>query len=219
MPSDGSEWGRFMERYLTFKEYQRRGTIDYSFTSSVAREKFFNSRGMPVRFVPIGYHPQLGGLLNLPRNIDVLFLGRINNTRRKVLIKNIARHLKQHSISFTIVDEAYDNARKELLNKAKIILDIPRVPWEPGGIRFLMAMSCGALVVSLNVRYTAPYEPGVHFVSCSEQNIIDSIRHYLSNPVQRQIIVDNAFELVTKNITATNMMAKVMEACNAYPAF
>jgi hypothetical protein len=219
MPSDGSEWGRFMERYLTLKEYLDRGLIDFSFTSSIAREKFFISRGMPVKFVPLGYHPQLGRLLNLRRDKDVLFLGRINNTRRRVLIDKIARGLEKHSISFTIVDESYDETRTELLNRAKIILDIPRVPWETGGIRFLMAMSCGALVVSLNAKYTAPYEPDVHFVSCTEQNIIDSIRHYLSNPVKRQKIIDNAYELVTKNITATKMMAKVMEACNAYPAF
>ena len=219
LPSEGSEWSRLIERYLAFKEYLDRGLIDYSFTSSGAREKFFRSRGLDVTFIPLGYHYQFGRMLNLRRDIDVLFLGRINNKRRKVLIKNIAHSLHENSVSFTIIDDAYGDARTELLNRAKIVLDIPRVPWETGGVRFLMAMSCGALVVSSNLKYTAPYEPDVHFAGCSEQNIVNSIRYYLSNNAQRQKIVDNAYQFVTKYITATNMMSKVMEACNAYPTF
>ncbi len=219
LPSEGSEWNRLIERYLTFKKYFDMGLIDYSFTSGEAREKFFRSRGIDMTFVPFGYHPQFGRKLDLHRDIDVLFLGRINNKRRNILIEKISHNLRKKSVSFTIMEDIYGDARTELLNRAKIVLDIPRVPWETGGVRFLMAMSCGALVVSSTLKYPAPYEPGVHFVSCSEQNVTDSILYYLSNNAQRQKIIDNAYGFVTKDITVTKMMSKIMETCDAYPSF
>jgi glycosyltransferase involved in cell wall biosynthesis len=219
MPSEGSEWNRLMERYLTLKKYLDLGVIDYCFTSGQAREKFFRSRGIDIPFIPFGYHPQFGRKLELNRDIDVLFLGRINNKRRNILVKKIFHNLREKSVSFTIMEDIYGDARTELLNRAKIVLDIPRVPWETGGVRFLMAMSCGALVVSSTLKYLAPYEPGIHFVNCSEQNIADSILYYLSNDSQRQKIVDDAYRFVTTEITVTKMMSKIMEKCNAYPSF
>lgn len=216
---DNAEWFRVMDRYVTTKNLLSRGLIDYCFVSTIAKQKFFESRGLTTNFVPFGYHPAWGGNLELNRDIDVLFLGRFNNKRRNKVVKTIEEQLKARGIGLKIVDkDCFGRERTELLNRTKIVLDVPRVPWDIAGTRFLMSMSCGAMVISEKVDYIEPYKDGVHFVQAESEKIAEKIFYYLEHEDERKEIVNSAYKFVVEELTLKKMIIQILEFCDANPA-
>jgi len=201
------------------RKYFESGLIDYVFTSTIPRMRTLKKNGINAEFIPVGYHRYWGEKLSLVRDIDVLFIGSLKIRRRRSLLKNIENKLSMNGIKLKIVSNGcYGEERTNLLNRAKIVLDIPNIPWETGGMRFLMSISCGAMVISEYVDETAPYEPGVHFVRAKDEQLPDVICNYIKNESQRQAIADSAYEFITHRLTLKNSLMKIMERCCANTA-
>jgi hypothetical protein len=196
-----------------------RGRIDYVFTSTVLRKQTLKTIGIDAGFVPVGYNSSFGEKLPLERDIDVLFIGKLRKDRRIDILNDVEKILSSRNIKLLkITSDCYGQQRTILLNRAKIMLDIPRFPWESAGMRFLMSMSCGALVVSEYIEDTTPYKPGNHFVQAKASELADSICYYLKHEDQRQKIADSAYAFVTNELTLKNSLLQIMETCCANTA-
>jgi len=195
------------------------GWIDYVFTSTVQRKQTLETVGIDAKLVPIGYHLSWGRKLALERDIDVLFLGDLKSKRRRSILQDVEKKLSARGAKLVKIHSGcYGEQRTTLLNRAKIVLNIPRIPWEIAGIRFLMSISCGALVVSEYVKDTAPYKPGVHFVQAESTQLPDVISYYLEHNDERQAIADSAYKFVTQELTLKNSMLQILESCCANTA-
>jgi hypothetical protein len=208
--------------YILMKslEWTRRnfeqGLIDYVFTTTVQRAQTLKNIGIDAETVPIGYHPCWGQKLSLERDIDVLSIGTLKIKRRRLILKDLDKKLSAKGIKLQIINKGcYGEQRTTLLNRTRIVLDIPNIPWEMAGMRLLMSISCGALVVSEYVEDTTPYKPGVHFVQAKAAELPDVICHYLENENQRQAIADSAYKFITQELTLKNSLLKIMETCCA----
>ena len=71
-------------------------------------------------------------------------------------------------------------------------------------------MANKALVVSEPIYRPAPYEPGRHYVSCSADEMPDVISHYLDNDDERACIVDEAYRLVSQEVTLKLSVARIL---------
>jgi hypothetical protein len=190
--------------------------IDYVFTTTIPRMQTLGKIGIDAGFVPVGYHPSWGRKLSLERDIDVLFIGFIKTRRRRSMLKDLDKKLSTKGIKLQIVDKGcYGEQRTALLNRARIVLDIPNIPWELAGMRFLMSISCGAMVISKYVEETAPYKPGVHFVRANYSELPDAICHYIEHEDQRQAIADSSYKFITQELTMENSLLQIMETCCA----
>ncbi len=208
-----------MRSFELIKRNFEQELMDYTFTTTIPRMQTLKTIGIDAGFVPLGYHPRWGGKLSLERDIDVLFLGFLKSKRRRSILKDLDKKLSAKGIKLQIISkECFGEQRAALLNRAKIVLDIPNIPWEMAGMRFLMCLSCGALVISEYVDETAPYKPGVHFVRAKPEELPDAICHYLKNENQRQAIVDSAYKFITQELTLKNSLIKIMETCCANTA-
>jgi len=212
---DDREWVRVMLRDYRLREYMRDGRIDYLFTTTEAKRRFLAERAYDVQFIPFGYHRSFGEYHDLERDIDVLFLGRLNNKRRKVLLHDLSAELLAQGVKLKIVDgDCYGAERTELLNRTKISIDLPRVPWDFAIERFLMSMSCGAMVVSEGNSTKEPFIKDVHYVQAEVSDLTTTILSYLRNEQQRRRIARDAYDYVAKEITLKKSVLDILQKSN-----
>jgi len=213
------EWERVMVRGYRFKYHTRDNHIDYLFAMTTAMQHFLAGKGIDIDFIPIGYHPAFGKNLELERDIDVLFLGRINNKRRAAILRKLNKELTAENVKLKIVDkDCYGDERTQLLNRTKISLDLPRVPWDFAPVRFLISMSCCAMVVSEGNCPKAPYIKNVHYVQAGDSDLTTTILSYLRNEQQRRRITRNAYNYVTKEITLKKSVLDILQKSNLVDA-
>jgi len=209
------EWSRVVRRHRIFTDYMNRGLIDYVFTTTVSKKEFIINRGLHAEFIPFGYHSIFGQLQGRKRDIDVLFLGRLNNERRRKVLARLSNELRAKGVELTIIDrDYYSRGRTELLNRTKIMLNLLRVPWDFGPERFLMSMACGALVVSEKIMKPEPYRPGVHFAQAETQELSAIICQYLKNDNEREKITRSAYEFVTGELQLKKNVLQLLKRCH-----
>ena len=120
--------------------------------------------------------------------------------------KSALRRLRRAGVRIDVRGDYFDPAlwgepRTELLNRTKIMLSISRFPGTFGSKRFLIGMSCKALVVSDPLYDPAPFVPGVHFVEASVGDMPAAIEHYLTHEDERRAIAERGHDLVTSELT------------------
>ncbi len=82
--------------------------------------RFLEERGVRVRHVPLGYVPEMTRLdPAVPRDIDVLFYGLVNERRDKVL-----KALLRKGIRVLVPERAFGRERDALIARAKLVLNI-----------------------------------------------------------------------------------------------
>lgn len=192
------------------------GLPDVLVVSSQARQEFLHEQGISAYHVPLGWshyaHDQYEGR---QKDIDVLFLG-IADLLRTPRRRQCLRRLRKESISPLVKGswsdpECWGEKRKELLNRAKIFINIHRYPSEFEGARLLRGMANKALVISEPIYRPAPYEPGIHYVSVPMEKMASAIRYYLEHAEQREKIADAGYEFVTKKLSIENSINKVIK--------
>lgn len=188
--------------------------IDKILTSTVSRREHLKQCGIDADFVPVGWTPAWGRFHDVPRDIDVLFLGHRHKKIdcRTRVIAAAQEMLAPLGFSVTVVDrDCYGQQRTDLLNRTKILLDVVRAPWELPGMRLLIGLSCGALVVSSGFSGDgSPYRPGTHFVAADKEALADTLLYYLNNEDARRAVADNGREFVTRSLTLENSLRAVL---------
>jgi hypothetical protein len=201
--------------YDLIRRYRDKGLLDSVVVSVWSRKQFLDRVGIPSTFVPIGWHPMWGQDLHRTRDIDVVFLGGMDAHRRGIL--DGVRHIfEAKGIGFRVVESGCNgHERNELLSRTKILLDVPRLPWELPGMRLLTGMGCGAMVISAWSGDTAPYVAGRHLVCTSAGQLVPTVEHYLHNEDQRRQIARSGHDFVTQEHTIDKSLAQIMAIAQA----
>ena len=191
--------------------YWHAGLIDHCLVSLVPRQQFLERFDIPSQFVPFGYVPEFGRWLGeQPRDIDVLFLGRLSS-RRRIQLRRLGRTLRTAGFNLKVVTrDCYGDERTQLLNRTKILLNIHKFPWEFPGIRLLMGMSCRTLVVSEPAPDTQPYQDGVHLVLSPAAQLGETLIRYLQGPSHREEITERAYQFATGEMALGARLARAL---------
>lgn len=178
------------------------GLVDVLAVSTGERQRYLAELGIEAAFVPMGYYPEVGRDLGLERDIDVLFLGARDVPRRA----RILERLERAGIA-VVARGGWEGSflggeeRARLLNRAKIVLNLPRHAGLLSGFRMVLAMANKALVVAEPIFDPRPYRPGVHYVSAALDAMPETIRRYLESDDERRAIVEEAAAFVTTEVT------------------
>lgn len=194
-------------------ELNRLGFLSIVCAFSRTNSRILSRCGLPVVEIPIGSHPYFGEQLGLERDIDVVFLGTTRDARRRKWISRFEQELGKSGIRFVIKDGSalrgysFDLERSLLLNRAKIMLNVMRQPWDDALHRFLLAAANGAMLLSepLWPDSRGPLKPGVHFAECRLSEMAAAVRYYLDSPASRNDIVQGAVELIRSDLTMSKM--------------
>ncbi|HEX6573346.1 MAG TPA: glycosyltransferase [Gemmatimonadaceae bacterium] len=205
---------RATDAYTNFRrigELYTGGVLDLCVVTSRSRQAFLRERDIPSAFVPLGYYPGLGTDLGITRDIDVLFLGAHDDSRHRRAI----RYLRSSGISVEAHGSwtsaaTWGDSRTQLINRAKIFLNIQRHAGQYSGLRMLLGMGNRTMVLSEPVYDPFPYEPGVHYVSTSLDTMPETILKYLSDESARSAIADAGHRFVTQELTLEKSVNQVL---------
>ncbi|MDZ7638930.1 MAG: glycosyltransferase [Bryobacterales bacterium] len=198
--------------WFTLRELHRQALPDVLVVSAPGRHAFLSERGIPSHFVPLGYAAEMGRDLGLERDIDVLFLGALDVPRRNRILKS----LRGQGVNVTAVGDWKNPAywgenRTALLNRAKILLNVPRTAGEYSGLRILLGMANKALVISEPIWDPAPYVPGRHFLMAPVDEMAGLVRRYLTDETARAAVVDEAYRTAIGEFTMERSVERILQ--------
>jgi hypothetical protein len=201
-----------VDHWQRIRDDVRQARLDGIGASLACRVEFLASRGVRAELVPVGYHPRFGTPGQDRRDIDVVFIGGVERSMRKMVLSALQDQLSRRGITLLSVNgNCFGAERIALLRRARIALSFAQLPWEPVGLRLLLAASCGALVVSEPMADPAPYRPGRHFVQCQRDRLADTIAWYLDHESQRQALAASAFDFISREMTLGQSLAALLE--------
>lgn len=220
-----SPWENRVLRFRYIGDYRyahRQGWLHILADSSAIYTGIHNQHGLPAIAVPWGATKRWYSDLNLERDIDVLWIGQRGSNRRSRLLDLICRELQASGVKVHIFDNErkpfiYGQERTEILNRAKITLNLTRTWFDDNFSRFAMAAPNRSMIVSEPLLPHCPqYEVGVHYASAPAEQLADTIRYYLDHDDEREQIVKNDYKLSTEELTFTNSIGTVIEAVTEF---
>ena len=171
----------------------REGMVDLLAVATKGYQAYLAQEGVASELIPVGYHPTHGHLLDLERDIDVLFLGDLRVRRRKRIFRQLEREgLPVRTIGSYSDGTYWGDARTQIHNRAKIVLNVPRHSGLMAESRWPVAMSTGPLLLSEPVYLPEPYVPGLHYVEAEVDEMTETARKYLADEEARLRITDEA---------------------------
>jgi len=197
--------------YYRLRQLHRQGMIDLCVVTSRSRQQFLKEKGIPAEFVPLGFHERMGKLMNLERDIDVLFIGSLDDSRHRKALRFLRRKgIDVKALGSWNAGPTWGETRTELINRAKIFLNIQRHLGQYSGYRMLLGMGNGAMVLSEPVHDPFPYEPGSHYVESTIRDMPETITTYLSNEPSRLAIAARGHAFATGSLTIDRSMRQMI---------
>lgn len=189
----------------------REGIVDLLAVAARSYQAFLAEEGIASELIPVGYHPIHTRLLDLERDIDVLFLGDLRVRRRRRILRQL-RHegLDVHAVGSYSDSRYWGEGRTQLLNRAKILLNLPRHSGLLADLRLILGMASGVLIVSEPVYLPDPYVPGEHYVEATIDEMPEIVRGYLADEEARRRITDAGYRFVTEELTWKNSFADLL---------
>ena len=165
---------------------QMRPLFDNIFTTNKDKEP-------NTECIPFGIDTQFYDM-KLNRDIDVSFVGYINNEDRRRWLKEI----KELFPIKTFQDIQYPEYTN-ILNRSKITIN-KHYNKCGANMRFFEAMACKSLMITDKVKgIPKDMKEGKHYITYKDvPDLIQKIRFYIQNSKERERITDNAYELVNK---------------------
>jgi len=189
----------------------REGIVDLFAVATRSYQAFLAQEGIASELVPVGYHPTHGELLDLERDIDVLFLGDLRVRRRKRILRRLESDgLPVRAIGSYSDPTYWGQGRTEILNRAKIVLNLPRHSGLMAESRWPVTMSTGGLLLSEPVYLPDPYVPGKHYVEAPVEEMAATARRYLEDEDARRRITDEAHRFMTEELTLKRSFADML---------
>ena len=105
----------------------------------------------------------------------------------------------------------FGEKRTRILSRTRLLLNIQRYPGELSGYRLILGAANGALMLSEPMYRPSPYLPGKHYAEATMEEMPRMIRYYLENEKARARLAAQAYELVTREVTMQNAVAKILE--------
>ncbi len=164
-----------------------------------------------IQHVPIGYVPQLTRiepLAAVDRDIDVLFYGSINERRQEII-----ESLEKAGIKVSSVFDVYGEARDQLIQRSKIVLnlhyysaqvfEIVRVSYLLANKQFVISEICE------DDPEVDDFAAGVVFAQY--ENLVQTCLEFLDKPTARSEIAETGFNLMRQRDEATYLKAAIQD--------
>jgi hypothetical protein len=198
--------------YAAIRRLSHHGLIDLLVVGGPASREFLRTRGIAAEWAPLGYHPGHGRDLGVERDIDVLFLGSTDAPRRR----RVLRQLRLEGVPVEVAGSWHDprywgEDRTRLLNRVRVLLNVARRPGELSGLRLMLGMANGALVVSEPIYDSAPYIAGRHYLSAPLDDLPATIAGVLADEESRARLARAGHRFATTEVTLERSVMRVME--------
>ena len=216
-------WQRWREQAANVREpltnlalLRRHGpAFDRIVIDTQARAEGALSAGMDVAIVPVGYHAAYAGDLAAPgaeRDVDVLSMANVDQiARRYRLLAEIEATLRRSGVELAqLKQHTYGVARRQALERARVVLDVHRVPGSHPLYRFILAAAAGAALVSEPLERPEPLVPGVHYVEAETPLLAEATLALLADEPRRRRIVEAAQALLAGELDLRRTLPRAL---------
>lgn len=172
-----------VEAYAYIYHALREGWVDHVFPTTLGRQRFLESRGIESpAALPISLSKNSGQHLQLTRDIDVVFFGKLRKSHRRSRLATVTDALEKSGARVVVTDNCFGNARTRLLNRTKLVLHIHKYPWDTPWMRWGFASACGAAMISETLSDQRPLQAGVHYIEAAFDKLPATIEKALVDP-------------------------------------
>lgn len=175
--------------------------------------------GLEAAVVPFGYHPVLAGppqdAVGTERDIDVLVLATgvaDVPTRRVRVLAQVLRDLGPDVRTKVISGGAFGAERRRALCRARVVLNVHRVPGNFTGIRTVLVGAAGAVIVSEPVDTPGPFIPGVHYLEAPPDELAATVRALLADDPRRIEMARTTQRFLVEELTMARSLQAVLRA-------
>jgi hypothetical protein len=153
--------------------------------------------------------------VDVERDVPALWLGTTGSRRRGRCLHRIRQDLKDRGVELLVIDgvehaPVFGAARATLLNRTKVVVNLLRKPWDSNALRYYLAAPNRALIVTEPTLAHTPFVNGVHLVEVPIERMADTVCHYLAHEEARQRIAEQAYRLVTTELTMAHGVAGIL---------
>jgi hypothetical protein len=202
-----------MAEWRWLRQAWSQGRLDRVFASVEPRVGFLRGRGVPAELLPLGHAPAWGRDLGLDRDVDVLFLGPLDQRGpRGDLLRTLDEQLEWRGVRLTCVPRAFGHERDVWLSRARIMLAPLRIPHDMAGMRVMLGMAGGALVVAEACPGTGAFRPGEHFVMAPAEELAATIVHYLEHDDERRRIAGQGQRFLVREWTMRHAVEALLNS-------
>jgi hypothetical protein len=184
-------------------------------TTSNDRHATLAANGVSSIVVPFGYHEAWAGPLTPPdtagRDLPFLFLGsdpRADHLRRGRIVRSIVDELAPVG-ELTMIDGIWGAERNAMLRRGKVLIDVLRVPGNFTGIRLVIGIAAGLVVVTEPLDDPRPFVPGEHFISAPSDRLAAEALDLVADEDRRRRIVENGQRLLRTELGMAAALARV----------
>ena len=191
------------------------GLLDVFALSSTVYAEYFKQSGLSSILVPRGYHPSYGQMLDLERDIAVVWMGKTRTKRRKQAVYGLREQLQKRGQVMHIHDGQendfiFDEKRTQILNRTRFVLNVlPHPTWEVS-IRYYLAAVNGAAIITEPGENKYPFVPGKHLVECPVEEMLDTVMYYVEHEAERRSIANQMLNLMKNELTLERSVANLL---------
>jgi hypothetical protein len=183
-------------------------------TTSRDRGRALVARGIAARVVPFGYHPAFAGPLTAAvtsRDLDVVTLGSGMGwaSRRSTAVRRFVAGLGGRWTT-AIRSDVWGPERDALLRDSRAVLDVHRVPGNFIGLRLLLTLAAGAVLVTEPMDDPHPFVPGEHYISAPLASLPEELEAILRDEPRRRRIVEAGQALISGPLTMARSLRLVL---------
>jgi hypothetical protein len=219
--SESIAWRWLTSRAFRFRYYgdlhwlRREGILTVLASPSKWVAEFLNERGFACMVAYIGSHPAWFAGLDVERDVPVLWLGSTGSARRRRTLGRLRDELHARGVDLLVIDgverpPVFGRQRNELLSRTKIVVNLTRKPWDSNALRYYLSAPNGALIVSEPTLTHTPFVDRVHLVQVPHRQMAETICHYLADDEARRRIAEQAYRLVSTELSMANSVASIL---------
>jgi hypothetical protein len=186
--------------------------VDRVVVTSRDRRTTLLHHGLNAEAVPFGYSAATAGPLTPPsqgsRDLDFVSLGVLH--ARLAGRRSVVTRWRVEEPRLTVLDGVWGRERGDLLRRSRVVLNVGRTPGNFVGVRLVLAIAAGAVVVSEPIADPFPFVVGVHFVEAPLEGLLDAARELCADEPRRRRIGESGQALLAGELSMAQCLSRAL---------
>lgn len=144
-----------------------------------------------------------------PKDFDVLFVGTLT-PRRKAILQALEPTYK------IMIASAFGTAAVDLMNRAKIVLNIHAEAFPDTETRVFEALGCGAFLLTEQLSSENPFSAQDLVEYTSREDLAAKLGYYLAHEDERKAIAEHGYQTALGSHTYTHRAQEIIEVMARY---
>ena len=190
------------------------GRVDRLVVTSRDRRAALAAHGLDAVAIPFGYAEAVAGPIAAPaqpgRDLAIVTLARLHP--RMVGRQSVVHAWQEEEPRLRILENVWGAERNALLRRSKVVLNISRTPGDFIGLRIVLALAAGAVVVTEPLADPFPFVPGGNFVQAPVTELLDAARELIADEPRRRRIAEAGQALLTQELPMARCLSRALSA-------